>query len=95
MRPNPYPNSACNINHQGLGQMLDPKPVRLWIWVLGYLGQIADLAAINQPPSFIDTSWSNHVCQFRRALYGLRQTLLAWFDRFGNSIVTPFLLEHC
>lgn len=42
---------------------------------------------MEQPLGFIDPKRLTDVCCLRRALYGLRQALLAWFDRFSSFLL--------
>lgn len=40
-----------------------------------------------QPQGFIDPQHPHHVCRLKKALYGLRQAPLAWFQRFSRFLV--------
>lgn len=42
---------------------------------------------MTQPPSFIDPCHADHVFGLKKDLYGLRQTSLAWFQRFNTSLL--------
>ena len=44
---------------------------------------------MEQPPGFIAQGESCLVCKLRRSLYGLKQFLRAWFNRF-SSVVQEF-----
>lgn len=37
---------------------------------------------MENPPGFINTFKPSYVCQLHKALYGIKQALHAWFDRF-------------
>lgn len=39
-----------------------------------------------QPPGFVDPKHPTHVCRLKKALYGLRQAPLAWFQRFSSFL---------
>ena len=44
---------------------------------------------MEQPPGFVAHGESGLVCKLRRSLYGLKQSLRAWFSRF-SSVVLEF-----
>ncbi|GJY57307.1 ribonuclease H-like domain-containing protein [Tanacetum coccineum] len=39
---------------------------------------------MHQPPGFVDSRYSHHVCLLQRSLYGLKQAPRAWFQRFAS-----------
>ena len=41
-----------------------------------------------QPEGFTDSTKPNHVCKLKKTIYGLKQTLIAWFDRFKYVMVS-------
>lgn len=43
---------------------------------------------MSQPPGFVDPRFPDHVCRLKKALYGLRQTPLAWFQRFSSFLLS-------
>ncbi|CAH9079430.1 unnamed protein product [Cuscuta europaea] len=45
-------------------------------------GTLSKPVYMAQPSGFIDPHFSDHVCQLKKALYGLRQAPFAWFHRF-------------
>lgn len=48
-----------------------------------------------QPPGFIDPAFPNHLCQLRKALYGIKQSPRAWFDLFSSFLLASgFLCSH-
>ena len=51
-------------------------------------GDLKETVYMKQPPGFIDPERPNHLCKLRKAIYGLRQSPRAWFDKFST-----FLLE--
>ena len=51
-------------------------------------GFIEEKVYVEQPPSFKNFNFSNHVFKLSKALYGLKQTPRAWYERLNN-----FLLE--
>jgi hypothetical protein len=42
---------------------------------------------MEQPPSYIDPRFPNHVFQLKKALYGLKQAPRAWFQRFSSFLL--------
>lgn len=51
-------------------------------------GDLKETVYMTQPPGFVDKERPNHVCRLKKAIYGLRQSPRAWFDKFST-----FLLE--
>jgi hypothetical protein len=43
---------------------------------------------MEQPPGYADSSHPNHVCHLKKAIYGLKQALRAWFHRFSHFLLT-------
>ncbi|RVW96428.1 Retrovirus-related Pol polyprotein from transposon RE2 [Vitis vinifera] len=52
-------------------------------------GDLAEEVYMEQPPGFVAQGESGLVCRLRRSLYGLKQSLRAWFSRF-SSVVQEF-----
>ena len=73
--------SLALVMHQDIRQ-LDVKNAFLH-------GLISEDIYMEQPPGMSDPTFPNHVCKLQQALYGLKQTPRAWFDRFS-----AFLLQH-
>ena len=48
---------------------------------------------MEQPPGFVAKGESSLVCKLQRSLYGLKQSLRAWFGKF-NSIVQAFGMKR-
>ena len=46
-----------------------------------------------QPPSFIDSQFTKHAFQLKKAIYGRKQASCASFHRFTNFLLT--LVFHC
>ena len=68
--------------HQWDIRQLDVKNVFLH-------GFISEDIFMKQPPGMHDSLFPSHVCKPQKALYGLKKTPRAWFDRFSS-----FLLAH-
>ncbi|CAL2245723.1 unnamed protein product [Prunus armeniaca] len=48
------------------------------------------------PQGFVDPQYPNHVCRLQRSLYGLKQALRAWFQRFSDYLlVLGFQKSKC
>ncbi|KAG8503946.1 hypothetical protein CXB51_002234 [Gossypium anomalum] len=67
-------------------------------------GTLSEDVFMTQPPGFIDRNNPNHVCWLRKAIYGLKQALRAWYHElrsfllsfgFINSIVDASLFVFC
>ncbi|KAM1712082.1 hypothetical protein ACFXTN_002248 [Malus domestica] len=41
---------------------------------------------MSQPPGFVDSQQSSHVCKLHKSLYGLKQAPRAWNERFTNFL---------
>ena len=52
-------------------------------------GFINEEVYVEQPPSFQNFEFSNHVFKLTKALYGLKQAPRAWYERLSK-----FLLEN-
>ena len=68
-------------------------------------GTLSEAVFMSQPPGFIDSQFPTHVCQLRKALYGLRQAPRAWYHElrsfllsygFTNAVSDPslFIYNH-
>lgn len=42
---------------------------------------------MQQPHGFTHPRFLNHFCHLRKAIYGLKQALRAWFSRFSNKVL--------
>ena len=42
---------------------------------------------MQQPPGYVDHQFPHHVCRLNKSLYGLKQALRAWFDRFHSQLL--------
>ena len=51
-------------------------------------GYIVEDIYMEQPPGMTDPQFPKHVCNLQRALYGLKQTLCAWFDRLNVFLIS-------
>lgn len=50
-------------------------------------GFLNETVYMEQPPSFKDEKFPDHVCLLKRSLYGLRQGPRTWFDRLSLFIL--------
>ena len=51
-------------------------------------GSLSDEVFMDQPPGFTHTDLPNHVCQLRKAIYGLRQAPRAWYQELRNFLIS-------
>ncbi|XP_042035270.1 uncharacterized mitochondrial protein AtMg00810-like [Salvia splendens] len=42
---------------------------------------------MEQPPGFVDPQFPNHVCRLKKAIYGLKQAPLAWYQRLSDFLI--------
>ena len=49
-------------------------------------GDLAEQVYMEQPLGFVAQGEFGLVCRLRRSLYGLKQSLRAWFDRFSSMV---------
>ncbi|GJS66086.1 ribonuclease H-like domain-containing protein [Tanacetum coccineum] len=47
-------------------------------------GDLSETVYMHQPPGFRDSVHLDYVCLLQRSLYGLKQALRAWFQRFAS-----------
>ena len=52
-------------------------------------GELEEEVYVEQPPSFLDPKFPNHVYRLDKALYGLKQAPRAWYETLAQ-----FLLER-
>jgi hypothetical protein len=50
-------------------------------------GAIKEEVYIEQPPSFEDDKYPNHVFKLDKALYGLKQALRAWYEYLRDFLI--------
>lgn len=41
---------------------------------------------LSQPPGYVDPAHADHVCQFYKDIYGLKEAPRAWFDSFTSQV---------
>jgi len=51
-------------------------------------GYINELVYVEQPPSFEDDKYPNHVYKLKKALYGLKQVPRAWYERLRDFLLS-------
>ncbi|GKE57481.1 ribonuclease H-like domain-containing protein [Tanacetum coccineum] len=56
-------------------------------------GHLSETVYMHQPPGFVDPAHPDYVCHLKRSLYGLKQALRAWFQRFA-SYATRVGFQH-
>lgn len=50
-------------------------------------GDLKETVYMKQLAGFVDKPRSYHVCNLHKSLYGLKQSLRAWFDKFTNFLL--------
>jgi hypothetical protein len=50
-------------------------------------GVLEEDVFMKQPPGYIDQNFLQHVCKLDMALYGLKQTLRAWYSKLSAKLV--------
>ncbi|GKA30076.1 ribonuclease H-like domain-containing protein [Tanacetum coccineum] len=59
-------------------------------------GDLSETVYMYQPLGFVDARFPQHVCRLQRPLYGLKQALRAWFERFaGYALRVGFSSSRC
>ena len=53
-------------------------------------GDLKEEVYMSQPQGYIDSTKPNHVCRMIKSIYGLRQALRAWYEKFGNHLLELF-----
>lgn len=43
---------------------------------------------MSQPPSFVHTDFPTHVCKLRKAIYGFKQALRAWYNKLREFLLS-------
>jgi Reverse transcriptase (RNA-dependent DNA polymerase) len=43
---------------------------------------------MSQPTSFVDSRHTTHVCKLHKVLYGLRQSLRAWYHKLSETLLS-------
>jgi hypothetical protein len=51
-------------------------------------GPIKEEVYVEQPPSFEDSEYTNHVYKHSKALYGLKQAPRAWYECLRDFLIT-------
>lgn len=49
-------------------------------------GVFQEDAYMQQPPGFEDPAHPTHVCKLHKAIYGLKQSLRAWYSRLSDRL---------
>lgn len=57
-------------------------------------GILVEEVYMAQPEGFVDSTKPQHICKLKRAIYGLKQALRAWFDRFKATMINQWHFQH-
>jgi hypothetical protein len=52
------------------------------------IGPIKEEVYVEQPPSFEDSEYPNHVYKLSKALYGLKQAPRSWYECLRDFLIT-------
>ena len=50
-------------------------------------GILKEEVYMQQPPSYVDSKFPQHVCRLHKSVYGLKQAPRAWFEHFTSQIL--------
>lgn len=50
-------------------------------------GDLNETVYTHQPPGFIDSTRPDHICLLSKAIYGLKQSLRAWFNTLSTTLL--------
>lgn len=50
-------------------------------------GELTETVYMAQPAGFVDKAHPNHVCLLHKAIYGLKQSPRAWYDKFSTYLL--------
>lgn len=50
-------------------------------------GNLSETVYMTQPSGFVDKARPDHVCLLHKAIYGLKQSPRAWFDKFSTYLL--------
>ena len=50
-------------------------------------GHLQEDVYMSQPKGFVDSTKPHFVCKLRKAFYGMKQALRAWFDRLKQTLL--------
>jgi hypothetical protein len=53
-------------------------------------GKISELVYVEQPPCFEDPKRPNHMYKLSKALYGIKQTPRAWYERLRDFLLSKY-----
>ena len=71
---------SLSLTHHWPIRQLDVKNAFLY-------GVLSEEVYMEQPPGFRDSSHPTHVCRLHKAIYGLKQTPQAWFQKFNGFLL--------
>lgn len=51
-------------------------------------GTLHEEVYMSQPPSFVHTDFPTHLCKLRKAIYGFKQALRAWYNELWGFLLS-------
>ncbi|GKE35455.1 retrovirus-related pol polyprotein from transposon TNT 1-94, partial [Tanacetum coccineum] len=57
-------------------------------------GHLKEEVYVSQPEGFIDPEFPNHVYRLKKALYGLKKTPCAWYEKLSSFLIDPNLFTR-
>ena len=57
-------------------------------------GDLKEEIYMNQPESFVVPGQEDTICKLRKSLYGLKQALKQWYEKFNITLVDTYFVGN-